>query len=571
MNVGSLPAPASRSGSAEDEPRESETGRGYVPLVVRVAGVNALLLIAAVVVTILVLEPRRISSFAAKEAVVLIAALLLMALVNLLLLRRIVGPLQALTDLARRVDLANPGERMPGAQPTSEAGELALTFNEMLDRLESERREATGRVLAGQEAERLRIAQELHDQVGQELTAVLLVLSRLQNRVPETLRDDVVEIQEEVRMSLEDVRRIAVELRPEALDDLGLVSALAVLGQRFAERSALDVVERIAPDVPELGPDTELVVYRVAQEALTNVARHSGGNDAEVNLVTRGRAAGAHRQRPRPRPAARAHAGRGHARHARARGARRGYAEYLERPRARGLRGPSRRAAGGRPLAMSPTPLKTRILLADDHAVVRRGLRMVLDEAPDLEVVAEAGDGAEAVERAVAEDIDLAIIDISMPRMTGLQAVRELHRRRRGLRILILSMHQNEQYLYEALKAGASGYVLKTVADRDLVEACRAAMRGEPFLYPGAMTPLIEEYLHRARTDQPLREEPLTAREQEVVKLIAEGYSTRQIADELVISEKTVDRHRANILEKLGMHDRVELTRYAIRRGLVEP
>ncbi len=216
-------------------------------------------------------------------------------------------------------------------------------------------------------------------------------------------------------------------------------------------------------------------------------------------------------------------------------------------------------------------PLKTRILLADDHAVVRRGLRLVLEAAPDLEVVAEAGDGAEAVARAVSDDIDLAIIDISMPRMTGLQAVRELHRRREGLRILILSMHQNEQYLYEALKAGASGYVLKTVADRDLVEACRAAMRGEPFLYPGAITPLINDYLHRARTDQPLREEPLTAREQEVVKLIAEGYSTRQIADALVISEKTVDRHRANILEKLGMHDRVELTRYAIRRGLVEP
>jgi DNA-binding NarL/FixJ family response regulator len=216
-------------------------------------------------------------------------------------------------------------------------------------------------------------------------------------------------------------------------------------------------------------------------------------------------------------------------------------------------------------------PLKTRVLLADDHAVVRRGLRLVLEAAPDLEVVAEAGDGAEAVARAVSDDIDLAIIDISMPRMTGLQAVRELHRRREGLRILILSMHQNEQYLYEALKAGASGYVLKTVADRDLVEACRAAMRGEPFLYPGAMTPLINDYLHRARTDQPLREEPLTAREQEVVKLIAEGYSTKQIADTLVISEKTVDRHRANILEKLGMHDRVELARYAIRRGLVEP
>jgi DNA-binding NarL/FixJ family response regulator len=216
------------------------------------------------------------------------------------------------------------------------------------------------------------------------------------------------------------------------------------------------------------------------------------------------------------------------------------------------------------------TPLKTRILLADDHAVVRHGLRMVLDSEPDLQVVAEAGDGAEAVKRALLEDIDLAILDIAMPRLTGLQAARELHRRRPQLRILMLSMHQNEQYLYEALKAGGSGYVLKTVADRDLVQACRAAMRGEPFLYPGAMTTLIRDYLHRARNDQDLPEDPLTAREQEVVKLIAEGYSTKQIAEALVISEKTVERHRANIFDKLGIHDRVELTRYAIRRGLIE-
>ena len=220
---------------------------------------------------------------------------------------------------------------------------------------------------------------------------------------------------------------------------------------------------------------------------------------------------------------------------------------------------------------MTAIPLKARILLADDHAVVRRGLRLVLDAEPDLEVVAEAGDGAEAVARGLEADIDLVIIDISMPRMTGLHAVRELHARRPDKRILILSMHENEQYLYEALKAGASGYVLKTVADRDLVEACRAAMRGEPFLYPGAMTPLIRDYLERARTDQPLTDEPLTVREQEVVKLIAEGHSSKEIAETLVISDKTVERHRANILEKLGMHDRVELTRYAIRRGLVEP
>jgi DNA-binding NarL/FixJ family response regulator len=217
------------------------------------------------------------------------------------------------------------------------------------------------------------------------------------------------------------------------------------------------------------------------------------------------------------------------------------------------------------------TALKTRILLADDHALVLRGLRLVLDAEPDLVVVAEAGDGAEAVKRGLMADVDLAIIDISMPRMTGLHAVRELHRRRPELRTLILSMHENERYLYEALKAGASGYVLKTVADRDLVEACRAAMRGEAFLYPGAMTTLISDYLRQARDEKTIREEPLTPREQEVVKLIAESYSTRQIADALVISEKTVDRHRANILEKLGMHDRVALTRYAIRSGLIEP
>jgi DNA-binding NarL/FixJ family response regulator len=216
------------------------------------------------------------------------------------------------------------------------------------------------------------------------------------------------------------------------------------------------------------------------------------------------------------------------------------------------------------------TPLKTRILLADDHAVVRRGLRLVLESEPDLQVVAEVGDGAEAVERALDDDVDLAILDVTMPRMTGLHAASELHRRRPELRVLILSMHDNEQYLFEALKAGASGYVLKSVADRDLVEACRATMRGEPFLYPGAINALIKDFLDRARAGQDVGD-PLSPRETEIVKLIAEGHTGREIAEALVISEKTVERHRSNILEKLGMRDRVELTRYAIRRGLIEP
>jgi DNA-binding NarL/FixJ family response regulator len=216
-------------------------------------------------------------------------------------------------------------------------------------------------------------------------------------------------------------------------------------------------------------------------------------------------------------------------------------------------------------------PLKTRILLADDHAVVRGGLRMVLDAQPDLEVVAEAADGAEAVRLGLSEDIHLAVLDVSMPRMTGLQAARELARRRPELRILMLSMHDNEQYLFEALKAGASGYVLKTAANPEFVEACRATMRGEPFLYPSAMTAIARDFLERAREGEAIPEDPLTPRELEVLKLIGEGHTSDEMAELLVISKKTVDRHRANILEKLGMRNRVDLTRYAIRRGLVEP
>jgi DNA-binding NarL/FixJ family response regulator len=211
----------------------------------------------------------------------------------------------------------------------------------------------------------------------------------------------------------------------------------------------------------------------------------------------------------------------------------------------------------------------TRILLADDHAMVRRGLRLVLDSESDLEVVAEAGDGAEAVELALSNGVDLVVLDVTMPRLTGIQAAGELARRKPELKTLILSMHDNEQYFFEALKAGAAGYVLKSSADRDLVEACRAAMRGEPFLYPGAVTALIRDFLAREDTNGEL--EPLTPRELEILKLIAEAHSTREIADILVISPKTVERHRANILGKLGMRDRVELTRYAIRRGLIEP
>jgi DNA-binding NarL/FixJ family response regulator len=217
------------------------------------------------------------------------------------------------------------------------------------------------------------------------------------------------------------------------------------------------------------------------------------------------------------------------------------------------------------------TPLKTKILIADDHPIVLNGLRTVLNAQPDMEVVAQATDGEEAVARALEGDVHLAILDISMPRKTGLQAAREITQRAPDVRVLMLSMHDNEQFLFEAIRAGASGYVLKSSVDRDLVEACRATMRGQPFLYPGGVRALMREYLERARAGEAIHGELLTPREEEILKLVAEAHTNDQIGELLHISKKTVERHRANILEKLGMRDRVELTRYAIRRGLIEP
>ena len=208
-----------------------------------------------------------------------------------------------------------------------------------------------------------------------------------------------------------------------------------------------------------------------------------------------------------------------------------------------------------------------RLLVADDHGIVRSGLRMLLERQMDIEVIGEASDGVEARDMAIRERPDLAILDVSMPRMTGLQAAAELAVLRPELRVLMLSMHESEQYLFEALKAGASGYVLKSQADQDLVEAIHAVERGEPFLTPEAQRALIQDVLGESSS----REEDLTPREQQVVKLVAEAHTNKEIAEILHLSEKTVENHRSNAMRKLGMRDRVELVRYAIRKGLIEP
>ena len=209
----------------------------------------------------------------------------------------------------------------------------------------------------------------------------------------------------------------------------------------------------------------------------------------------------------------------------------------------------------------------TRILIADDHGIVRSGIKLLLERQPGLQVVAEAADGVEAVELAQALRPDLCILDVGMPRMTGLQAAREIRRHLVDARVLMLSMHDDERYLFEALKAGASGYVLKREADQDLVGAVRAVIGGEAFLTNAAERSLIREWMAEGAAGPRV---PLTPREEQVVKLIAEAHTNPQIAEILHLAEKTVESHRANVLRKLGMRDRVELVRYAIRRGLIE-
>jgi DNA-binding NarL/FixJ family response regulator len=208
-----------------------------------------------------------------------------------------------------------------------------------------------------------------------------------------------------------------------------------------------------------------------------------------------------------------------------------------------------------------------KIVIADDHGIVRSGIRLLLERQPDLEVVAEAADGVDARDTVIRERPDLAILDVKMPGLTGLQATREIKAQAPEVSILILSMHDDERYLFEALKAGASGYVLKSQADTDLLDAIRSVERGEPFLSPAAQQALIRDVLERGAE----AESELTPREEEIVKMVAEANTSREIAEMLHLSEKTVENHRANAMKKLGMRDRVELVRYAIRQGLVEP
>ncbi len=213
-----------------------------------------------------------------------------------------------------------------------------------------------------------------------------------------------------------------------------------------------------------------------------------------------------------------------------------------------------------------------RILIAEDHAIVREGIRMILDAEPDFHVVGEARDGREAVELAQTLAPDVVVMDISMPQMNGIEATRQLQRLCPNARVLILTMHEEESYVFQLLQKGASGYVLKRAAATDLVEAVRSASRGEAFLCPSVARSVVQDYLDRIRSGEGRdRYDGLTDREREILVLLADGLTNAAIAQRLGISIKTIQTHRAHIMEKLDLHDRSLLVRYAIRKGLIDP
>ena len=226
---------------------------------------------------------------------------------------------------------------------------------------------------------------------------------------------------------------------------------------------------------------------------------------------------------------------------------------------------------GAQACATDEAPGKIRVLLADDHTILRAGLRMMLNAQPDIEVVGEASDGRQALTEAQRLQPDVVLMDITMPEMNGIEATRQIKRSLESTRVLILTMHENEEYLFQVLRAGASGYILKEAADTELISAIRVVYSGRFYMSPSAQTMMVGDYLLRVRSGEERDSySALTEREREILKLVAEGLTNNQIAERLFISPKTVDTHRTHIMDKLNLHSRAELVKYAMRRGLLE-
>src|SRR5262245_18334836 len=223
------------------------------------------------------------------------------------------------------------------------------------------------------------------------------------------------------------------------------------------------------------------------------------------------------------------------------------------------------------PMHPTGTQTKVRVLLADDHTILRAGLRMMLNAQPDSEVVGEASDGRQAIAESLRLQPDVILMDITMPECNGIEATRQVKKLLSEVRVLVLSMHENEEYLFQMLRAGATDFMLKEAADTELLSALRVVSSGRFYLSPSAQSMMVSVYLQRVRSGEEHDSySALTEREREILKLVAEGYTNAQIGERLFISHKTVDTHRTHIMDKLNLHSRAELVKYAMRRGLLE-
>jgi PAS domain S-box-containing protein len=440
-------------------------------------------------------------------------------------------------------------------------------------RTEEELLDLSGQLLRSQDEERRRIAQDLHDSTGQNLVALATMLGRLNKSVPSVGRKSRTLLSECVALSnqcIREVRTLSYLLHPPLLDEAGLEEAIREYVTGFSKRSGIEVKLEMSRRLGRVARDIEQALFRVVQEALTNIQRHSGSQQAKIRIhrnsdltlevsdLGRGVSASAHRGKQKTRFEVGV-----------------GILSMQERVKLIGGRldivstdhGTTVRATV--PFGRNQMK-KLRILLADDHGLVRVGARAVLQSQHGWRVVGEAVNGREAVEKAIELKPDVAVVDIGMPELDGIEVTRQIRTSAPEIRVLVLTMHESGQMVRRALDAGASGYLLKSDLTESLAKAVETVADGNRFLPPKVSEIVMEEFLSSTSKNQQgeSASTPATPREVEVIRLLAEGKTNKEIAALLGITVRTVETHRAKIMLKLGLHSLAELIHYAVRRGI---
>lgn len=431
-------------------------------------------------------------------------------------------------------------------------------------------------VRQAREEERKRVARELHDEMGQALSAMLMGIDQLTAQVPEALQPGFSHLRASAERALREAHRIAHRLRPEILDTVGLATALQMLGEEF-RGCGLQVEIQIDPEVGQgLAPEVEAGLFRVAQEALANACQHAQATRVNValSLAAEGvllsiedNGGGFDSEQIRTAEPHRHLGLRGmHERAALLGGclsvqSAPGTGTHLTLTVPRASRA-SRTDGAGRRAVSGPAPL--RVLLVEDHAMVREGIRALLEAQPDIVILGEANDGQQALVMVEQLGPEVVVLDITMPRLGGLEAAAQIRARFPTVRVVLLTVHENCHYLAQAARLGVTGYVVKRSAGRELMTALERVGRGETYISPAVAGVVLEGYRSQLEGAG-----ALTKREQEVLRLVAEGRTNQEIAEELIISVKTVEAHRAHLMRKLDAHDRTDLVKYAIRSGMI--